>query len=396
MTVSPPTEDLFPWNDEAFRADPHPWYDRARQIAPVHRTGDGTFVVLGHGDTMHAARLPVMSIVEPGWAESHPWQIFNSTVLSLDPPLHTRMRRLTNRWLSPKSAAKWSATTSELTAAFLDALEPGQVVDAHFDIGVSPTHITMCRMLDMPEGDVERIFWALWDAMLINATAPGHEIAATSQAGLDYLFAETEQHLRAKQAEPGVGLADDLLAAHARGELTWREVLETTVILYMSGGPNPAYLIGSAIKLFAERPDIMQVYRDEPASRENIVNEVARLNPVELIITRFPTEDIDIHGVAVPAGSCVKFPIGAANRDPAVFSAPHEFDHTRSPDESRNLTFGLGVHSCAGQMLARAEVDAVLTEVAKRYSGIELVSSPTEVRTDRLVAFEHMPVRLLP
>ncbi|MDX3638051.1 cytochrome P450 [Streptomyces sp. MB09-02B] len=115
---------------------------------------------------------------------------------------------------------------------------------------------------------------------------------------------------------------------------------------------------------------------------------------MELIITRFPNEDIEIQGVPIPAGSCVKYPIGAANRDPAVFENPDEFDYHRPPDASRNLTFGLGTHACAGQLLARAETATILGLVAERYSSVELAGEPSEVRTDRLVAFDKLPVRL--
>ena len=195
-------------------------------------------------------------------------------------------------------------------------------------VPVLPTHLTMCRILDMPVGDVEGMFWALWDAMLINATAPGEGIREKSQAGMDFMFAETELYVREKQVKRGAGLVDELLDAHERGELTWREVLETTVLLYMSGGPNPAYLIGAGMKLFAERPDLMQVYRDKPDIRDRFVNELARLNPVELIITRFPAEDIEIHRMKIPAQCYIKFPIGAANRDPAVFANPDELTTT--------------------------------------------------------------------
>lgn len=386
---------LFPWNSDEFQADPYPWYARARDIAPVHQTAENTFVVTRHADVMHYAKLPCMRIAEPPMAgDPHPWKAFESTVLWLDPPEHTRMRRLTNRWLSPKMIKTWAQLTHDFTAQALDVLTPGQTVDAHFELGVMPTHLTMCRILDMPVGDVEGMFWALWDAMLVNATDPGEGIHEKSRAGMEFMFAETERHVREKQADRGQGLVDELLNAHERGELTWREVLETTVLLYMSGGPNPAYLIGAGFKLFAERPDLMREYREHPEIRDRLVNELARLNPVELIITRFPAEDVEFHGVRIPAGSCVKFPIGAANRDPEVFENPDEFDHRRPPEASRNLTFGLGTHACAGQLLARAETNVVLALIAERYSGVELADDCTEVRTDRLVAFEKLPVRL--
>lgn len=392
---------LFPWNDDAFRADPYPWYEHARSLGPVHQTTEHTFVVLNHADAFHFAKLPCMKIAEsyhfgvPDGLE-HPWTAFENTVLAKDAPEHTRMRRLTNRWLTPKMIGAWARLTRGYTIDAFDKIAPGGVVDAHFDLGVMPTHLTMCRILDMPEGDAEGMFWALWDAMLINATAPGEEIHAKSQAGMDFMFTETERHIRDKQAadQPGDGLVDELLAAHERGELTWREVLETTVMLYMSGGPNPAYLIGAGIKLFAERPDLMKEFGEKPEIRDSFVNELARLNPVELIITRFPDEDVEIQGTRIPAGSCIKYPIGAANRDPEVFANPNDFDHTRSPEASRNLTFGLGTHACAGQLLARAETSEILGLVAERYNEVELVGEPVEVRTDRLVAFEKLPVRL--
>jgi cytochrome P450 len=138
----------------------------------------------------------------------------------------------------------------------------------------------------------------------------------------------------------------------------------------------------------------MRAYRDNPSIRANVVNELARLNPVELILTRFPTEDIEIHGVTIPAGSSIKFPVGAANRDPEIYTNPNDFDYNRPPEASRNLTFGLGTHACAGQLLARAETEAILTLIAERYTSVELAGPAVEVRTDRLVAFDKLPVVL--
>lgn len=387
-------EDLFPWNDEDFRANPYPWYTRAREISPVHRSDERTYVVTRYDDAMAYAKLPVMSIIEADWVAPNPWEAFQNTVLSLDPPQHTRMRRYTNRWFTPKLVRQWTAVTRESTARVLDGIAPGQVVDGHFDIAVGPTHATMCRVLDMPEGEVEPLYWALWDAMLIQATAPVEGTLEKSVAGLDYMFRRVEAILAEKTANPGDGLADQLLAMHRSGEMTWREVHETVVLLYMSGAPNPAYLIGAALEVFAARPDVMRDFRDKPEARDLIVNEVARLNPVELIITRFPTEDVEIRGVTIPAGSRVKFPLGAANRDPEVFTDPDTFDHHRPPEASRNLTFGIGTHACAGQLIARGMTNAILQEVAERYTSVELAGTPEVVRTDRLVAYKELPVVL--
>jgi cytochrome P450 len=386
--------DLFPWNDESFRANPYPWYARAREMAPVHQIDERSFVVTGYADAMHFAKLPIMSIREADWVNPGPWTAFENTVLSNDPPAHTAKRRLFSRWFTPKLMSRWVELTRESTLGVLDGYTPGDTIDAHFDLGVVPTHFTMSRILDLPFGEVEPLFWALWDAMLIQASDPLPGTLEKSVAGLDYMFDTTSKLLEEKLANPGEGLADELIAVYRRGEITWREVLENVVLFYMSGAPNPAYLVGAAFEVFAEHPNVMRDFRDKPECRDRIINEVARLNPVELIITRFPTEDVEIGGVRIPAESRVQFPIGAVNRDPAMFANPDEFDYERPVDASRNLTFGLGTHACAGQLIARSETEMILSIVAERFSSVTLVETPKEVRTDRLAAYKSLPVSL--
>ncbi|WP_416393529.1 MULTISPECIES: cytochrome P450 [unclassified Curtobacterium] len=389
-----PAADLFPWSDPQFQQNPYPWYAAARAAAPVHQTDDRTFVLTRYDDVMHYAKLPIMSIREADWVDPNPWEAFGNTVLAKDPPDHAKARRLFSRWFTPKLIRDWVQFTRESITDRLATYEPGTPVDAHWDFGVVPTHVTMARVLDLPAGDPEKLFWALWDAMLIQATDPAPGTREVSVRGLEYLFNTTSELLHAKAANPGSGLADAILTAHVNGDITWREALENIVLFYMSGGPNPAVLIGAGFELFATQPGLMQLFRDKPEVRERVVNEIARLTPVELILTRFPTEDITIHGVNIPAGSQLKFPVGAVNRDPDVFPEPDRFDWERPLDASRNLTFGLGTHSCAGQLIARAEVDAVLTMVSERFDSVEILAEPELVRTDRLVAYKTLPVAL--
>ncbi|TQR82400.1 cytochrome P450 [Mycobacterium hodleri] len=387
--------DLFPWNDSEFQANPHPWYDRARELGPVHQTDASTFVILGYDEAMKFVKAPNMSILEPNGEGQTPFgAAFNNTVLTMDPPDHTTARRVFSRWFTPKLIKQWVEATRESMTGILATYEPGQVIDAHYDLGVVPTHTTMAQILGFPDGEVEPLFWALWNAMLIQATDPAPGTEAKSVESLNYMFGVTEKLLKDKELNPGTGLADELIAASKRGEITERQVLENMVLFYMSGAPNPAYLVGAGFEIFAERPDVFRDYRDKPEARERIVNEIARLNPVELLLTRFPTEDIEIAGTVIPAGSTVKFPIGAVNRDPAVFDHPHEFDYERPMETSRNLTFGLGTHSCAGQFIARAEIDVIFTMTAERFSTVTLTQPPIRVMTDRLVAYDKMPVTL--
>ncbi|WP_194166899.1 cytochrome P450 [Mycolicibacterium sp. P9-22] len=392
---APEFSDLFPWNDPEFQANPHPWYDRARDMGPVHQTDDNTFVVLGYEEAMKFVKAPNMSILEPNnEGQTVFGAAFNNTVLTMDPPQHTQARRLFSRWFTPKLIRQWVQATRESMTDILSDYTPGDIIDGHHDLGVVPTHTTMAQVLGFPDGEVEPLFWALWNAMLIQATDPLPGTLEKSVESLNYMFTTTEKLLKEKELNPGTGLADELIAASKRGEITERQVLENMVLFYMSGAPNPAYLVGAGFEIFAERPDVLRDYRDKPEARERIVNEIARLNPVELLLTRFPTEDVEIAGTVIPQGAAIKFPIGAVNRDPAMFTNPHDFDYDRPVETSRNLTFGLGSHSCAGQLIARAEIEVIFTLIAERFSKVTLVQPPTRVLTDRLVAFEKMPISL--
>jgi cytochrome P450/flavodoxin len=387
--------DLFPWNDRDFQLNPHPWYDRARELGPVHQTDERTFVILGYEEAMKFVKAPNMSILEPNnEGQTVFGAAFNNTVLTMDPPQHTQARRLFSRWFTPKLIRQWVEATRESMTTILSEYEPGRIIDAHYDLGVVPTHTTMAQVLGFPDGEVEPLFWALWNAMLIQATDPPPGTLEKSAESLNYMFTTTEKLIKEKELNPGNGLADELIAASKRGEITERQVLENMVLFYMSGAPNPAYLVGAGFELFAAHPDVLLDYRDKPETRERIVNEIARLNPVELLLTRFPTEDVEIAGTIIPTGATIKFPIGAVNRDPAVFDNPHEFDYTRPLETSRNLTFGLGTHSCAGQLIARAEIDVIFTMTAERFTNVTLTEPPTRVITDRLVAYDKMPITL--
>jgi cytochrome P450/flavodoxin len=387
--------DLFPWNDRDFQLNPHPWYDRAREQGPVHQTDERTFVILGYEEAMKFVKAPNMSILEPNnEGQTVFGAAFNNTVLTMDPPQHTQARRLFSRWFTPKLIRQWVEATQASMTKILANYEPGQIIDAHYDLGVVPTHTTMAQVLGFPDGEVEPLFWALWNAMLIQATDPPPGTLEKSTEALNYMFSITEKMLKEKELNPGNGLADELIAASKRGEITERQVLENMVLFYMSGAPNPAYLVGAGFEVFADRTDVLLDYRDKPETRERIVNEIARLNPVELLLTRFPTEDVEIAGTIIPQGATIKFPIGAVNRDPAVFENPHGFDYTRPLETSRNLTFGLGTHSCAGQLIARAEIDVIFTMTAERFTNVTLTEPPTRVITDRLVAYDKMPITL--
>ncbi|MFF3573385.1 cytochrome P450 [Nocardia jiangxiensis] len=387
-----------PLTDPAFRENPYPWYETARRDHPIFQDSQGTYVVSRYADVIKFANLSCMSIEEPGWVDVGPGQVtsaMSATIAAIDPPRHTELRRHTNRWFTPKLVKNWAKITAEVTGAILDRLADGQVIDGHRELGIVPTHATMCRVLQLPDYDVDSVFKAMFDAMTALSPVATPEEDELGRKAWEFLTERVSGMLAQKRSDAGDGMADALVDAHERGEITADEMLQTIVLFYGAGHQSPGYLVASGLEVFARDPAVFEAYKQQPAARNAIVNEILRLYPPELSLARFPTEDIEIHGVAIPAQSRVRFMIAAANRDPEVFHNPHQFDYTRPPETSQNLTFGIGAHGCAGQVISRAEAATIFTTIAERYERVELVGEPTLANTDRARAYFKLPIRLL-
>ncbi|WP_262700702.1 MULTISPECIES: cytochrome P450 [Streptomyces] len=387
------SEDTYlPWSDPQFRTDPYPWYRRLQQEHPVYEL-DGTYVVSRYEDIVRYLKLPIMS-VETAWAGQGPWSYVSDTMLGVDPPEHTARRRHTNKWFTPKMVREWARTTAEVAGRALDRVGEDGFIEAWTELAALPTHATMCRVLGLPDDDASAVVEAMFGAMRMMSAAPkpgDEELAAQAFA---YLEKRVREMLADAASVDDNGMARALLAACEAGELTTRESLATTTLFYGLGHMDVGYLVAAGLDQFARRPEVFQTYKRRPEVRAAIINEIVRLDPPELSVVRYPTEDVEIRGVRIPAGTPIRFMIAAANRDPDIFPEPDAFDHMRSPDESRNLSFGLGVHSCAGQVISRAEAEAVFTEVARRFDRIEPAGEPVRANNDFARFYWSLPLRL--
>lgn len=389
-----PTGEYLPWDDDSFLLDPYPWFARVQQEAPIFLDPTGVFVVTRYDDIMEFGQHPAMS-VEPGWDQAGPWAVARETIIGRDEPDHSRLRRQTTKWFAPKLVREWITTTASVTADLLDNWQQ-PTIDGWHQLSVIPTHRTMCRVLQVPDVDIDPVRAAMERTMpmLRMRTRPG-EIDMASEA-FDYLVDRVDKYIEAKQAEPGDGLADALISAADDGVISSEEARATLVMFYGLGHMDVGYTIASGLHALAQRPDVYAAFRDTPEARDKIVNEIIRLDAPELSFYRTATEEVTIRGIRIPAGSSVRFMVAAANIDPDVFEDPLAFDFARPSDQSRILSFGLGPHTCAGQGIARAETRTVLEVVAERYSRIELAGEPVMDNTDFSRHYKSLPLRLIP
>lgn len=385
--------DYLPWNTPEFDRDPYPWFARAQREAPILRDTDGTFVVLRYSDIVEFGKHPSMS-VQPGWDKAGPWSIARQTVIAQDPPEHTRLRRQTNKWFTPKIVQRWVTTTAAVTNEVLDA-RSGDIVDGWSQLSALPTHRTMCRVLQMADDNVEQVVHDMADTMPMLAARPRPGTVELAADGFARLARRVTPMLDAKRRERGNGLADALLDAAARGDISEDEAEATTLLLYSLGHMDVGYAVAAGLHVFAQLPEVWNDFRHNPSTRDAIVNEIIRYDPPELSFYRAPTEDVTIGDTNIPAGSTIRFVIAAANRDPAVFTDPQMFDYDRPIEQSRNLSFGLGVHSCVGQVISRAEARTVFEVLASRFRRIELAGTVTMENTDFSRHFKSLPLRLV-
>lgn len=386
------THDILPWSHPDFRRNPYPWYARLQRDYPLYQENEQTYIISRYEDYIKYVKHPAMSMVEPDWVKPHNWHVFLDTILFYDPPKHTTTRRHTNKWFTPKLVAEWVKHTISVTEEALNQIEPDGYIEAHHHICVVPTHITMCRVLGVIEDEIEL-------ATLNSLKIVGMQTPAATQAdkdrardGFEWLFAKCKAMINEKRENPGNGLLDAMLTLEASGDMTYNEVLQTLVLFYFSGAPNPAYLLASILEHFAREPHLFELYRENPEVRQAMINEFIRLNPPEQSFTRYPTEDIEIRGITIPAGSCIRFMTAAANRDETVFKRPNQFDHTRPQEASQHVSFGVGVHACAGQVISRAEVQASLDVIAQRFKRIELAEEPVTMNDDRIRNYITLPL----
>ena len=392
--INTETEELqmLPWGNPDYINNPYPWYRKARQEFPVFQDTDGTYVITRYEDVVKFGKLQSLSIVDPAWVPKGPWAALSSTVLSIDPPLHTQIRRRSNKWFTPKLVNKWVEAAEAFVNARLDEISSGETFDANMLLGVGPSHAAMCNALQLPANDFEPVIMSMHKTMAALSATAGDTENAAATAAFDYMFSRVEEMLHYKRENPGDGMVDALIELSDKGEITQEELIQTVVLFWGSGGHNPSYIVSSGIAHFAQNPEVYQIYRQHPEHRSAIINELFRLYPPELSFARYATEELIIGDKTIVPGERVRFMLDSANRDESVFTDPDKLDIMRPPETAQNVSFGLGPHACAGQIISRALADTIFGALSKRVANFTITATPVMDNSDRSRAYVNLPI----
>ncbi|MFC9928134.1 cytochrome P450 [Streptomyces sp. NPDC127190] len=351
----------------------HPYdaYRRLRDTAPVHRiTGpDGTpaWLVTRYEDVRTALADPRLSLdkrhAAPGTYKGFALPpALDANLLTMDPPDHTRIRRLVGRAFTTRRVQQLRAPIRRTADRLLDGLGPHGSADLITSYAAPLPITVICDLLGVPEE--HRLDFRIWTDTLV-APDPARPEAARESVGamLDFFT----HLLAAKRAAPADDLLSDLIAVRDEGDrLSEDELMSLAFLILFAGYENTVQLIGNAVLALLDHPGQLAALRKDPAGVPAAVEELIRYEgPVLLAIRRFPVEDVTIAGVTIPAGETVWVSPSAANRDPHRFPDPDRLDLSR--DAAGHLALGHGIHYCVGAPLARAETEIALAALLERF-----------------------------
>ncbi len=295
-------------------------------------------------------------------------------ILGMDPPDHTRLRSLVAKAFTVRQVEKLRPQVRELTAALLDEMETAGPPADLVDLFALPLPVAViCRMLGVPTEDRPR--FRVWsDDALSTSSLTAEEFEASRAELRSYMAGLIDQH----RQEPQDDLMTALIEARDDGDrLSELELVDLCVGILVAGHETTASQIPNFVLTLLDHPDQLARLRAEPELVPNAVEELLRFVPLGSGAgqPRYATEDVEVGGTLVRAGSPVLVAVGAANRDALRFTAPGVLDIAR--EGNQHLGFGHGVHHCLGAPLARLELQEALSALIDRFSELRLAGDVT-------------------
>ncbi|MFD5824503.1 cytochrome P450 [Lentzea sp. NPDC060358] len=312
-------------------------------------------------------------------------------MLNLDPPHHTRLRKLVTKAFTARRVEKMRPRVEEISAELIAKLNDGDVVDL-LETFAFPLPITViCELLGIPIDNRDE--FREWSNQLLTF-GTSDQVRAAGEAMAGFLY----QHVgKVQAAEPDDTFFSALVHATDAGDrLSTEELVSMAFLLLVAGHETTVNLIGNAVFSLLNNPDQLQILRDKPELIPASTEEFLRLEgPINVATFRYTKEPLELGGITVPADEILMVSLVAANRDPERYENPDQLDVTRSAQG--HVAFGHGLHFCLGAPLARLEFDVALTQLLARFPNLELAAEPETLvwRDSTLIRGLHtLPVRL--
>ncbi|MCH9667230.1 MAG: cytochrome P450 [Actinomycetia bacterium] len=397
--------------DPAHRADPYPLYGRIREQGPVQLPDANLTVFSTFADCDEVLRHPASSsdrlkstvaqrMIAEGGNETPVRPFGPPGFLFLDPPDHTRLRRLVSKAFVPKVINALEPEIAALVDGLLrDADGSAEPFDAISRLAYPLPVAVICRLLGVPLEDEPQFSAA--SALLAQGLDPFFAVTGSTddgfeermQAGL-WLRGYLRELISRRRRDPGGDLMSGLIQVEESGDqLSEEEIVATCNLLLIAGHETTVNLIANAILALLRHPAQWSALVADPSKVGAVVEETLRYDPPVQLIGRVAGQDMTIgDDVTVPRGDNMLLLLAAAHRDPEFVERPDQFDIDRA--SIRHLGFGKGPHFCIGAPLARLEAGVALTALAARFPHAELAGQPEYKQNVTLRGMSSLPVSL--
>jgi len=410
-TVADVTSEPKPFNpfEPGFAADPYPQYAELCATNPVQRTPLGLWALFGYDDAVRLLRDPTLSVEDRAVIGPNPRTEMRQRILgdrewrgthqmlNLDPPDHTRLRRLVQQVFTPRMVEQLAPRVQGMVDDALDAVVVrGDHMDVIADLAFPLPFRVITAMLGMPRSEEAQMRELAHTLTLslepLLALQHTEAILAASDEIIDHVVDAIEW----KRAHPADDLLSALIAAEADGDrLSPEELLDQVILLYIAGHETTVNLIGNGTYALLRNRAQLERWRDDPSLDVNAVDELLRYDAPVQFSRRVTTAPLVFGNETIEAGVFVLTGLAAANRDPAKWGDDAQVLDVTRANAAQHLAFGSGIHHCLGASLARLEGRLALGTLIRRFRGLELATD-TPAWNGRLVlrGLDTLPVDL--
>lgn len=389
-----PALDIDPYAEDVL-ADPWPFYRALRASGPFAYLTRYKMLACGrHAETAEVFGdwerfTSARGVGLQDFSLEEPWRP-PSKVLEVDPPFHTRTRRVLLKALSPRAVGDLKPQFQVAADQLVDALM-GTTFDAVEDFAeVFPTQV-FPDAVGMVAGDRRKL--VDYGAMVFNALGPDNAVRASAMSkGPQIVPWINKACLRENLRDDGFGAA--IYGAADAGDITEDEAGMLVRSLLSAGVDTTVTALGNALWCFGNNPEQFELLKADPGLAKSAFEEVMRVTSPVAAFCRTASADTSVAGIEIVEGTKILCVLGSANLDEDHWENAAEFDITRR--SIGHLALGVGIHACVGQNVARAEGEAMMTALAKRVGRIELASPPIWRPNNAIHALDSVQVRFVP
>jgi cytochrome P450 len=381
--------------------DPLGHYAAMRDDGPVSLAilpdGIPAWFVTGHAEVRAALADPRLlkdwrKMAQSGRTPAETVNFISTNLLNMDPPDHTRLRRLVLKAFTPRRIAALRPRVEAITSSLLDAMAgSGGPVDLMRGFAFPLPVTVICELLGVPAADQAQ--FSVWTHTVVANDATGREL----QEARDAMHAYYTSLLAAKRRSPSDDLISALITARDDDEsLSEPELIAMVYLLLIAGHETTVNLIGNGTLALLTHPAELARLRADPSLLPSAVEELLRYaGALNHATERFTMEPVELGGLTIPANKVVICAISGANHDPARFPDPSRLDLSR--DATGHMAFGHGIHYCLGAHLARLEAEVAFSALLSRFPRLSLAVPAAELRyrpSSFVRGLESLPVRL--